>query len=356
MAFFCEFLVFLPIKHYIKKMLSIRKIFYKILLMLLLVAFQPATSSWAEPEIIKPQRPLFLKTVNQYLQQAQRSSLIACLEQIIGLTPSINLFFTAGHPRVIIIPALASSTQGLKPGKIIRTITANLLLFPSPFFYDQEERIGEFVKLARSMNPDVIFLQEVWDNKSLNSLIKKFADYHAVLMPNPIFNLSGLLILSRFKINNASAEIFPFTLSFNPEELIARKGILIAEIELNGQKNFLLTTHLYSSPPGAEHRPNPEQFSHLIKLVNSLPGCAIVGGDMNLLPDELEKLLHGPIVRDDCNLPTAGNKRRTKKLDYILGKGNANLQAEVLATRLECPVMFSDHSPVFAEVKFLPEH
>lgn len=337
-------------------MSSIQKKACKTLLLLLLIALQTQAGCYAESFVLRPHKPAFLETLNQYLMQTQNSSLIACLEQIVGLTPSLNLFFTTWNPKVIIIPARSADAPDRQPTQAVKALTANLLLFPSPFFFNQEERINEFVKLARAMNPDVLFLQEVWDNNSLNYLINRFADYHAVIMPSPLYNLSGLLILSRFKINHASSEIFPFTLSFNPEELIARKGILVAEIELNSQKVFLLDTHLYSSPPTAEYRPNPAQFSRLINLVNALPGYAIVGGDMNLPPGELEKLLHGPVVRDDCNLPTAGIPSRSKKLDYVLARGYEGLQAQVLATRVEWPVFFSDHSPVFAEVKFLPAH
>ena len=144
------------------------------------------------------------------------------------------------------IPASGRAAPQTKPGRL-RILTANTLLFPWPFYSDQAERIAEFAKLARSVSPDIIFLQEVWDNNSLRLLLARFPDYHAVIAPNPLFNLGGLMIFSRIAPVRATAESFPLTLNHNPEELIARKGILWAEISCSGRQIWLATTHLYSS-------------------------------------------------------------------------------------------------------------
>lgn len=311
-----------------------------------------AAAVQAAPAVLRMKRPGVLKFLNRILPQALRSPLMISIDKMTGMTHLLNLFITAGQPAVMVIESSRQSPTASRPGGPIRVITANLLLFPAPFFFNQYERIDEFARMARSINPEIIFLQEVWDNNCLDRLLSLFPDYHATVMPSLFYNPSGLLTLSRFRIEQAGSMIFPLSLRHNIEELLARKGVLISRANFNGHQLFLLNTHLYSSPLASSFRPNPDQFRSMVSLINSLPGHVVTGGDMNLLPEELEALLKGNIVRDDCNLPTAGAERRSKKLDYILGKGDTGNRAEVRASRIEWPQLFSDHSAVFGEVRF----
>ncbi len=317
---------------------------------LMLAMTQSATAT--TDHVVKPQRPAAMKAWKNVILRAGNSSFPAIIETLTGLTHTFNLLYTVGTPATLIIPAdnlqipLAEQSD-----KKLTALTANLILFPPPFFTNQFTRIDEFEKLARSLSPDVIFLQEVWDNASLHYLIKRFSDYHAVLMPHSLFNLSGLLILSRYKPLRATAEVFPLSYRHNPEELLARKGMLLVEISFADQSVWLVNTHLYSAPSEAAFRANPGQFQHLISRMKELPSIIVAGGDMNLQPAELEPMLSGGIVRDDCNLPTAGLPPRAKKLDYLLAKGNKTIAVEVLASRAEWPIRFSDHHAVFAEIR-----
>ena len=301
----------------------------------------------------KPERPLLLEYFREFVIRAGQSHLPGILEELTGFTHLINLLHTAGKPATMIITASVQASVSLQPDRL-RILTANTLLFPWPFYSDQAGRIAEFEKLARSVSPDIIFLQEVWDNKSLQLLLRHFSDYHAVIMPNPLFNLGGLMIFSRIAPIRATAEAFPLTLHHNPEELIARKGILWAEIRLNDRHVWLATTHLYSSPVDAAFRPNPAQFKHLLKRMQAAPGLVIAGGDMNLVPEELESYLPANILRDDCNLPTAGSKIQ-RKLDYVLAADMAQPSGiRVRGSRVEWKKRFSDHQAVLAEVIFSP--
>ncbi len=306
--------------------------------------------------VLKPNLPPLFKSAQQASDLLRNSSLPILFDYLTGLTRIVNLYYTAGIPATMVINATAAQKSANRHGTRLTALTANMLLFPPPFFSDQKEKTDEFVKLARSLNPDIIFLQEVWGNSSLAYLISQFSDYHAVLMPSPLFNLSGLLILSRFKPERVTAETYPLTMQHNIEELIARKGFLGAEISFAGQTLWLVNTHLYSAPPGARYRYAFSQFGQMQNRINGFPGAVIAGGDMNLMPQELEPLLAGGLMRDDCNLPTAGSQRRVKKLDYILAKGFGDSTVEVLGSRTEWPVFFSDHSPVFAEIRLNSPH
>ncbi len=301
----------------------------------------------------KPERPLILESFRSLIISADKAGLPSLLESLTGFTHLINLLHTAGKPETMIIPASGRAAPQTKPGRL-RILTANTLLFPWPFYSDQAERISEFAKLARSVSPDIIFLQEVWDNNSLRLLLARFPDYHAVIAPNPLFNLGGLMIFSRIAPVRATAESFPLTLNHNPEELIARKGILWAEISCSGRQIWLATTHLYSSAAKARFRPNTWQFRHLLQRMQAAPDLVIVGGDMNLEPAELESYLPERIMRDDCNLPTAGRKIQ-KKLDYVLAADQQDPSAiRIPGSRVEWEKRFSDHHAVLAEVIFSP--
>ncbi len=303
----------------------------------------------------KPERPALLEYFRACIIDAGQTGLPWLIETITGFTHLVNLLHTAGKPSTMIIAASHQASSQSQPDRL-RILTANTLLFPWPFYSDQAERIAEFEKLARSVSPDIIFLQEVWDNHSLKLLLNSFSDYHAVIMPNPLFNLGGLMIFSRLAPVRASAESFPLTLHHNPEELIARKGILWAEISFSNRQVWLATTHLYSAPGNAAFRPNPEQFRHLLKRMQAAPELVIAGGDMNLEPEELESHLPVNILRDDCNLPTAGRKLQ-RKLDYVLAADKTDPAGiKVTGSRVEWKKRFSDHHAVLAEVIFSPRH
>lgn len=327
-----------------------------ILLYAMLIVCQLLSAGTQPNYVLKPEFPAFFTTLQQAGQNLTHSSFSIILDYLVGLTQIVNLCYTAGTPVTMVIPATGAQLPANRNGTRLTALTANMLLFPSPLLFSQNERIDEFVKLARSMNPDVIFLQEVWDNSSIVYLISEFSDYHAALMPSLLYNRSGLLVLSRFKPERVTAEIYPLTLQHNVEELLARKGFLGVEISFAGKTLWLVTTHLYSAPPGAAYRFAFGQFRQMQNRINSFPGTVIAGGDMNLLPQELAPLLAGELKRDDCNLPTAGSASKTKKLDYLLAKPDAGSTVEVLGSRVEWPIVFSDHRPVFAEIRLNQLH
>ncbi|MDD3148545.1 MAG: endonuclease/exonuclease/phosphatase family protein, partial [Candidatus Riflebacteria bacterium] len=298
---------------------------------------------------LKPDFPSALRELRQTFRALANSSLPLTLDYITGLSYLCNAFYTAGCPPTMVVSANDKKACTGRDSSKIKILTANTLFFPPPFFFDQREKADELVKLIRSYDPDIIFLQEVWDNNSLIYLIRKMPDYHAVLMPSPLFNRSGLLTLSRNMPECVSAELYPLTIRHNFEELLARKGLLTARITFAGQPIWLVNTHLYSAPPGAAFRFAFGQFKQMQKRILSCPGNVIAGGDLNLMPSELEPLLDG-IIRDNCNLPTAGFPQRKKKLDYLLAKSYGNTALELTGRRSEWPVFFSDHSPVYAEI------
>ncbi len=335
----------------------IKKISTMLPAVIVLVALITSATLSAKPKYsLKPDLPGLFYASRNAIEYFRNSGLPEVIDLISGATPLFNLIFTAGTPVTTIIPGTGEMRSAERRELRLTALTANLLLFPAPFFLDQQAKIDEFARLVRSLNPDVLFLQEVWDNESLQYLVKRFADYHAVLMPSPLFNHSGLLIFTRFMPESTSAAVFPLSMQHNPEELIARKGLLMAKIRFADTNIWLIDTHLYSAGLGAQFKASFSQFNLMAKQINALAEPVVIGGDMNMLPQELEPLLVDGIVRDDCNLPTAGGKRRSKKLDYVLSRGSERYAVQVLGSRAEWPVFFSDHSPVFAEIRFSTQH
>jgi len=233
----------------------------------------------------------------------------------------------------------------------IKVLSANLLLFPAPFFFNQEMRIEEFAKCVRTLKPDIILLQEVWDNKSLAQLIAALPEYYSIYSPGIGYNYSGLLTLSRFAPETGRIRRYAMSLRHSLEELIAQKSMLHLELATGSRTLHLLNTHLYSAAPDKRYRPNLEQFSLLTKAVGNITGRVIVGGDMNLRPEEIETLLPANLQQENSNLPTAGYPDLKQKLDYIIA-GNSSGKTVISGKRIDPLRRFSDHNPVFAEIIF----
>lgn len=237
-------------------------------------------------------------------------------------------------------------------GNEIKVVTANLILFPKPLLWDQNERIRDFSKAISPYSPDIIFIQEVWDNNSLIELARNFPDYWISFTPSNLYHSSGLLTLSRFEIEAADFFQYPLSLQHNFEELLARKGFLITKLRIGQRSLTAINTHLYSAK-SREYRPNPWQFELLQTYVLKQKDIfCLMGGDMNIEPDEIQELMSAEIMKGTCNKPTAGGSRLIKKLDYLFIKpGNQN-RAKLETIRVESELEFSDHRPVFGKIAF----
>jgi endonuclease/exonuclease/phosphatase family metal-dependent hydrolase len=235
----------------------------------------------------------------------------------------------------------------------LRVVTANLMLFPAPMGRNQLSRIGLFAECIQPLNADLIMLQEVWDQQSLRYLAEKFFDYDLIFVPSAVYNRSGLVVFSKIQIKSVQFIQYPLSIKHNLEELLAHKGALVMEAEINSRLLLLVNTHLYSAPPDRRCRPNPGQFTFLQqKLAEISSGTVIIAGDLNLRPVDLDSLLKKDYLPDSCPLLTAGSPQHNQKLDHIIIKP---AHGEKIATgRVECPIAFSDHSPVQALIKLLP--
>ncbi|OGK07584.1 MAG: hypothetical protein A2W80_04805 [Candidatus Riflebacteria bacterium GWC2_50_8] len=306
----------------------------------------------AENFSLKPFKPPLMNRLSRLLGRAQRSRVLNRIDACMKVADIYELLAGTLSPTITVLPPVQNKKPGNRDSAEITALSANLILFPAPFFFNQQQRIAEFARCAHRLNPDFIFLQEVWDNNSLSMLIASFPDYYSAYMPGLGYNYSGLLILSRYPTKAVMARRFAVSLKHSIEELTAQKGWLLVESEVNGKTVHLLNTHLYSADPRSHYRPNLDQFSQVAATATNLPGRVIVGGDMNLRPEDVDARLPGNLLRDACNLPTAGYPTLSKKLDYILLKTDPTNKDLIKGQRVETPIRFSDHIPVFAEIIF----
>jgi endonuclease/exonuclease/phosphatase family metal-dependent hydrolase len=316
-------------------------------LLLCLLLATPSITNAAEFFLLKkPDMPGRLRIL---WQNFAATILSPRLQQLFANSHTGRLMQVLYRPQLSIIePAAGSKAVFLAQSQAISVITANLMLFPSPLMQDHDARLREFARAVINEKPDLICLQEVWDNRSLQELCRLFPDYYSVFKTGYLYNQSGLLVLSRFKVASAKFTIFPLSLRHNAEEILAGKGILSCTI-MHGKNSLLVqNTHLYSAPPGQKYRPNPEQFDFLLQETARQPLAAIICGDMNLPPEEVDRHLKDfkAISRDNCQLPTAGFPTRKRKLDYIMVRNSIAASLSVSGQRLEWPVLFSDHAPV----------
>lgn len=325
----------------------------KLIFILYLLLFCQA-QGFAQSFSLRPDKFSGLEKFAETWSKVQKSVLVRSLDKWLQASGTFNMLLSAAGSKVTILaPTRQQQGENASNKKVIKALTANLILFPHPFFFNQAERIEEFARAVRHVDPDIIFLQEVWDNNSLGLIISRFPDYYSIYIPGLIFNHSGLTILSRFPVESASAIFFAPSFLHNPEEFIAFKGVIFCNAKVGTQTISLANTHLYSSSPKSSYRPNLQQFCQLQHLVSDFPHGTIIGGDLNLLPEELDHLLSGNIERDQCRLPTAGAPERRKKLDYLLIRQTGQTPMTIEARRLEWPIMFSDHSPVFGTIELI---
>ncbi|NLF98063.1 MAG: hypothetical protein GX569_15125 [Candidatus Riflebacteria bacterium] len=302
---------------------------------------------------LRPVRPPAFKRLSRLLEKAQSSPLLNTVDTLMRLSGIYEIAAACSNPRIVILPPAVRADRASSDNTgSIRILSANLLLFPAPVVFDQEQRIAEFAKCVRSLNPDIILTQEVWDNRSLGLLIAALPDYYSIFSPGIGYNHSGLLTLSRFAPETCIMQRFPTSLQHSLEELMAQKSILQTTLKYDGQILHLFNTHLYSAAPHKRYRPNLRQFKLLADTIDHLSGRTIVGGDMNLLPADLKILMPKSLQFEGCNLPTAGYPSLKRKLDYILA-GNRSGQTVISGRRIDPPRRFSDHNPVFAEIKFV---
>lgn len=298
--------------------------------------------------IRRVETPRFWKKISKSYNSFYSSQNIQLLIQAMKICHLSDLFWGYRQQKVVIMPPTRKSTIKNKMELVI--LTVNMFLLPEPFSSNQFLRIKKLKAIIEKENPDLIALQEVWSNDKLSEIIKVFPHYYRIYTISPLYNASGLILLSKHRVVNAEKIIFPTSLEYNLQEIIAQKGLIRATVEIASTKMNFLSTHLYSNRTKAKLKPNYEQFPYILKYIKGLQSPTIVAGDFNLIPAAIEKLNKNQLVISSNREHTAGI-RPHKKLDYIM-LAPKRLTISSFVVKLISKPRISDHLPLLSTISF----
>jgi len=301
--------------------------------------------------IFKPANALFY-TAKPYLHTSQAGNLKTALAP-----DSLTVSFMTWN--VELLPSVFSLVIHHKPIKRARVIPANVL----------------------KNSPDVVVLQEAFDIPAVKILKRKLRSvYPYVLGPANRKALgfkinSGVLIFSKWPMRKLETIRFS---DCTGDDCFARKGAMLAEMNVNGKKIQVLGTHLQA---GNNLQVKCSQFRQLGELlkrhsVNNEP--QMICGDFNTFQSDtvlyplMIKTLgaeNGPfsgslkytsdhLVNDLCDDLGKPNCER-EVIDYILYRGNG-LAVKSISRRIieylqrwnKKHQYLSDHNAVLMQLKF----
>jgi endonuclease/exonuclease/phosphatase family metal-dependent hydrolase len=162
-------------------------------------------------------------------------------------------------------------------------------LQPTPFI---EERVREMPSLIASLAPDVVLMQEVYDDGNRLAVTEGLRALLPFQSFEPLaraWGLScGLMFLSR---SPAEVSFHPFEAGFLAEKLFDRKGFQIARLPVPSQSLHLFNFHMTAGgivrgpEARATERMRAKQIAELLNVARSAPGPVILGGDLNAGPE-----------------------------------------------------------------------
>ena len=250
-----------------------------------------------------------------------------------------------------------TDSEGERPGaEQLRILSYNInCLF---FHHDQEQVDGVVAyfrqllvsNTATSMVPDVVCLQEAWEERVIRRLIDVahdagwYAAHPATKKAYFVGEHTGLLVLSRFPIVGQAVHIYTTTAG---EDCMSSKGAQYLTIDLSGstasntavlntdKRLHLVNTHLNAAGSitgGASSNGNNVARQQLAQLLQHMPTSfgaqqALLVGDMNLIPSEIEAFLidcqhsHGaaPLTTSGKLEEYISYPEDNWQLDYCLG-------------------------------------
>jgi endonuclease/exonuclease/phosphatase family metal-dependent hydrolase len=230
------------------------------------------------------------------------------------------------QPNTLRVPKVESSAKASTQINEITTMTLNTALLGSvlqragindigyQISRERGQKIADYIKNMGAARPDVICLQEVFDNKAQADILKTLKEqypYAVYKIGNRSWPLmgSGLMILSKYPIKEAGFHRYHNALG---DESLANKGFAFAAIDVgNGKSIDVYNTHTQagsslgflknffmnrSRGAGDTGERRSEQLGMLARHAESRrdkDGCigAIACGDVNDSLDSVDKLL-----------------------------------------------------------------
>lgn len=242
----------------------------------------------------------------------------------------------------------------------IRILDANLWLIPY-LAREINKRLDKFVILVKSLDPDIICLQEVWLNKYINYMHDRLSEYKVMASNSVVRNRSGLVILSKTNLLAAKIIFYPVLSGFSVPELLASKGIISVVVQLGNKKLKLVNTHLYAGKTDRDKKFKRTQLSILSDMFNDKSNLVLCG-DLNYSPNEIPRFLNNFQKDDNADVTweitnpysKVGSQLthivNNRKSDYILvGKAIENVKFKTTVIRKP---LISDHYALIMDLDF----
>jgi len=160
----------------------------------------------------------------------------------------------------------------------IKIATLNFWGLPWPFSVDKKKRLEMLVLFIKRNKLDIICLQEIWLNRDFKYLCFKLSEYYSFKPKNFIFNSSGLVIFSKFKLSDS--EFYPFNFLFKNFEL-SRKGFILLKVKIKNKIFKIINTHLYHHQNIFGEKTREKQINLIRKNLDNSP--TFILGDFNTI-------------------------------------------------------------------------
>ncbi len=219
------------------------------------------------------------------------------------------------------IQSVRPSVSELAKGSCLQLMTYNIrvgagrdgLLTPVKYLTSSEDKLQKIVSAIRSLDPDIIGLQEVRGTAQAKFLADSLGMNYVYLSHQDSRLEWGVAVLSRFKIT----EYYGKFIRYDEKK---RRVALVCTIELHDSAVTILNVHYYLGD-------YDKQVEETMKLLKGINGPVILMGDLNLIdPDDGLAPIRTKLIDTSEAIDTVGSQKAkqrgtyrfgSKRLDYI---------------------------------------
>ena len=228
-------------------------------------------------------------------------------------------------------------------------------MLPFSLSPDNDPRLNEIISEIKKANPDVIALQEIWLNSSVEKITRELSDYSFISGTKTFFNKinkGGLVTGIRGKKILATNHTFAPIGGSSWVENLGGKGYQILLLPKNVR---FVNTHLYAPTNKAEENITKTQFRLLSDLLRKRGG--ILAGDLNI--EESDFLRTNRLFQYNFTHKFTLSKTNryansmfnhtpvSKKVDYVVGTGGIDVTEKILTD-----VENSDHFGLTGKIHY----
>ena len=196
-------------------------------------------------------------------------------------------------------------------------------------YQNPKNSIKNIIKQMRIIKSDIFCLQEAFDKKIRQKLIKEFKNYNVAYEENkePFKINSGLMVISKFPIIDYGFINF---IESCGEDKFANKGFLYIVVKYKNSNTVIVNTHLNNPTPlfsffsdSSDVLKNQlSQLFHTIYLKFNLYNNIIVCGDFNTNPYFIKNFLKTSLLKNKITIKGFSNQSTVideyDTIDHIL--------------------------------------